>query len=133
MRSLAFLAFLAVAAPSSAQLPTWDGMVATAKTAWKKTVEAGRPLAQRIAREAPERFRLARKQAEALVLQAQKYAAGMDLEHKKAIAAELWRVRGSLDLMALLDPQTLRMFGIDVPDLARLRADVARQITRLGL
>lgn len=131
MRRLVLFACLAVAATSGAQMPTWDGMVSSAKTAWKKTVEAGRPLAQRIAKEAPERFRLARKQAESLLKQADKSVKGMDLEHKKALATELWRVRGSLDLMALLDPQTLKMFGIDVPDLTKLRADVARQIARL--
>ncbi len=131
MRSLVFLALLILAAASQAQMPTWDSVVATAKTTWKKTVEAGRPLAQRIAREAPEKFRQARKQAESLIRQAQKYANSSDLEHKKALAAELWRVRGSLDLMALLDPSTLRMLGIDVPDLAKLRADVNRQLARL--
>ena len=131
MRSLAFFLILATAAASSAQLPSWDGIVASAKGAWKKTVEAGRPLAQRIAKEAPERFRLSRKQAEALVQQAEKYATSGDLQHKKELAAELWRVRGSLDLMSLLDPATLRMLGIDVPDLAKLRTDVARQIAKL--
>ena len=117
MRLIAFLACLTLAAASRAQMPSWDSVVASAKSTWKKTVEAGRPLAQRIASEAPERFRAARRQAESLVKQAQKYANSSDLEHKKALVAELWRVRGSLDLMALLDPATLRMLGIDVPDL----------------
>ena len=53
------------------------------------------------------------------------------MRRKRALAAELWRVRGSLDLMALLDPQTLRMFGIDVPDLTKLRASVNRQLAKL--
>lgn len=131
MRALAFFACLIFASVASAQLPTWDGMVASAKQTWKQAVEAGRPLAQRIAKEAPERFQLAKKQAMSLVKQAQKYANSTDVQHKKAIAAELWRVRGSLDLMALLDPATLKMFGIDVPDLTKLRQDVVKQINRL--
>lgn len=131
MRALAFFLILTSAAASSAQMPTWDGIVTSAKGAWKRTVEAGRPLAQRIAKEAPQRFRLARKQAEALVQRAEKYATSGDVQHKRALAAELWRVRGSLDLMSLLDPATLRMLGIDMPDLAKLRADVARQIAKL--
>lgn len=131
MRRFALLAVLLVAGGAHAQMPSWDDVVATAKTAWKKTVEAGRPLAQRIAKEAPERFRLAQKRATELVARAQKYANSGDLEQKRALAAELWRVRGSLDLMALLDPQTLHMIGIDVPDLTKLRAAVNRQLAKL--
>lgn len=131
MRALAFLACLTVAASSNAQLPSWDDVVATAKTTWKKTVEAGRPLAQRIAKEAPERFRLAQRQAMGLVVKAQQFANSGDLKQKEALAAELWRVRGSLDLMSLLDPQTLHTLGIDVPDLTKLRASVNRQLARL--
>lgn len=131
MRASVLLAGLAFASGASAQAPTWQSVVATAKTAWKKTVEAGKPLAQRIAKEAPERFRLAQKQATSLVAQAQKYATTGDLGQKRALAAELWRVRGSLDLMSMLDPQTLRMLGIDVPDLAKLRAAVNLQLARL--
>ena len=131
MRRLAFLVGLLLAAGASAQMPSWDDVVATAKTAWKRTVEAGRPLAQRIAKEAPERFRLAQRQAMALVAQGQKYANSADVQQKQALAAELWRVRGSLDLMALLDPQTLHMLGIDVPDLNKLRAAVNRQLAKL--
>jgi hypothetical protein len=131
MRALAFLACLVVASSASAQLPTWDNVVASAKMAWKKTIDAGRPLAQQIARETPERFRIAKNQALSLVRQAEKFANSTDLQHKKEIAAELWRVRGSLDLMALLDPQTLKMFGIDVPDLTKLRQSVNRQLARL--
>ncbi len=131
MRALAFLATLTVAATSRAQMPSWDDVVSSAKTAWKKTVEAGRPYAVRIAREAPERFQLAQKQATLLVAKAQKIVASGDLQHKQALAAELWRVRGSLDLMALLDPQTLRLFGIDVPSLTKLRGDVNRQLAKL--
>lgn len=131
MRALAFLACLTVAASSNAQLPSWDGVVATAKAAWARTVEAGRPYAQRIAREAPERFLAAKRQATALLAQAQHYANSSDLKQKRALAAELWRVRGSLDLMSLLDPQTLHLFGIDVPDLAKLRAAVNAQLAKL--
>ena len=131
MRALAFLACLTVVASSSAQMPRWDNVVATAKTAWAKTVEAGRPYAQRIAKEAPERFQAAKRQATALVAQAQRYANSGDVRQKRALAAELWRVRGSLDLMSLLDPQTLHLFGIDVPSLAKLRASVNAQLTKL--
>ena len=131
-RISALILFICAASFSSSQLPTWDGMVSTARTAWKRTVELGKPLAERIAREAPERFRVARRQATTLVARARKYAASGDLEQKQSLAAELWRVRGSLDLMSLLSPETLRMFGIDVPDLTKLREDVTRQIGRLG-
>jgi len=131
MRALAFLACLVAVTTAGAQLPSWDSVVASAKQTWKQAVEAGRPLAMRIAKETPERFQLAKKQAMSLVKQAQKAANSADLQHKKEIAAELWRVRGSLDLMSLLDPATLKMFGIDVPDLNKLRADVVKQINRL--
>ena len=131
MRVPVLFALLALGGAAQAQLPSWDGVVATAKGAWKKTVEAGKPLAERIARETPGRFRLAKKQAMALVARAEKYAKSGDLEQKRALAVELWRVRGSLDLMAMLNPQTLRTLGIDVPDLTRLRADVNRQLAKL--
>lgn len=131
MRALAFLACLAAAAFSRAQLPSWDGVVASAKAGWQRAVEMGRPYAQRVARETPERFRLARRQAEALVARAQRYAASGDLQQKQALAAELWRVRGSLDLMSLLDARTLRMFGIEPPDLTKLRASVNAQLAKL--
>lgn len=130
-RVFVIAALMTVATASQAQLPTWDSMVATAKTAYRKTLEAGKPLAERIAKEAPERFRVAQKQATALVSRAQKYAASGDVQQKKTLALELWRVRGSLDLMSLLDPQTLHMLGIDVPNLTKLRADVNRQLARL--
>jgi len=131
MRALAFLACLVVASSAGAQMPTWDSVVAGAKAAWKKTVDAGRPLAMQIAKETPERFRIAKNQAMLLVRKAEQFANSGDLQHKKELAAELWRVRGSLDLMALLDPQTLKMFGIDVPDLTKLRQSVNRQLAKL--
>jgi hypothetical protein len=132
MRALVLLALLAVAAASNAQLPRWTQVVATAKAGWKSAVEAGRPLATRIAKETPERFRAARRRADDLLAQGDRYLKSGDLQHKQALVAELWRVRGSLDLMSLLDPMTLKMLGIDVPDLTKLRANVSRQIRALG-
>ena len=131
MRAFTLFILLAVAGAAQAQLPSWDKVVATAKGAWAKTVEAGKPLAERIAREAPERFKLAEKQAMALVARAERYAKSGDLETKRALALELWRVRGSLDLMAMLNPETLRLLGIDVPDLEALRTEVRWQLAKL--
>ena len=131
MRAFTFFLLLALGGAAQAQLPSLDGVMATARIAWKKSVEAGKPLAERIAREAPERFRLAKKQTLALVAQAERYAKSGDLEQKRALAVELWRVRGSLDLMSMLTPQTLKTFGIDVPDLENLRTEVRWQLAKL--
>ena len=131
MRAFTFFLLLALGGAAQAQLPSLDGVMATARIAWKKSVEAGKPLAERIAREAPERFRLAKKQALTLVAQAERYAKSGDLEQKRALAVELWRVRGSLDLMSMLTPQTLKTFGIDVPDLENLRTEVRWQLAKL--
>jgi hypothetical protein len=93
--------------------------------AWKTVQEKGKPAAEAFVRQWPKRFQSVKKEVADLTKTVRDKVAAMDLEQKKNIALELWRVRKSLDLMTLLDPDVLHsLTGLDVSTVSSLESQV---------
>jgi len=97
--------------------------------AWKKVQEQGRPAAEKIVRQWPKRFQAVKQEVADLSKTVRDKVVAMDLEQKKNLVIELWRVRKSLDLLTLLQPDVLHsLTGLDTSGLASLETQVQRMI-----
>jgi len=97
------------------------------KQTWAAAQKQGAPIAEAAVRKYRLEFRQIPVRVRAITsAMARKYAS-MHLQEKEALLAELWRVRSSLDLMALLDPDLLhQLTGIDARALASMQTSVSR-------
>lgn len=99
---------------------------------WERVQREGRPAAERALRSAPAQFRRLRETVPALTKRVQAKVAAMNLDERRAMLLELWRVRGSLNLMALADPTLLEsLTGIDAKTLRQLQAQAAKAQAQL--
>lgn len=81
--------------------------------------------AEALVRTAPKQFAGAKAMVTDLATKIQK-GLGTSLTQKKNLLIQLWKLRGSLDVMALLDPHTLEtLTGIDAKTLAGLQKTAA--------
>jgi hypothetical protein len=126
LRHLFFVLLLSGVALASAQSPLEQGS-AFFQNAWKRVQAEGPAAAEKLVRATPERFKRVKGQVGGLTKDVQVWAKDRKLEEKKNLALELWRVRGSLDLMALLNPDILeQLTGIDGKTLRSLRSQVEK-------
>jgi len=132
MRKLvAVLLALCCLAIGFAQKPTPqdNGFMGWVHDAWKMVQKKGRPAAEQFVRQWPKRFQAVKKEVADLSKTVHDKVAAMDLEQKKNIALELWRVRKSLDLMALLDPNVLHsLTGLDTTAVESMEKQVQTMI-----
>lgn len=106
-----------------------SGFMGWVHDAWKTVQEKGRPAAEQFVRQWPKRFQSVKKEVADLTKTVHDKVAAMDLEQKKNVALELWRVRKSLDLMALLDPSVLHsLTGLDTATVASMESQVQHLI-----
>ena len=81
--------------------------------------------ADRLARHYAGELQKIRREVSFLVSMASDKARDLGLQERLNVALELWRVRASLDLLALANPETLHeLTGMTLPDLSRLRKQV---------
>lgn len=126
LRLLSLALIGALAAHGWSQTP-WEQGTAFVNKAWQKVQSQGASAAESAVRQAPARFRDVKRQVQSVSKQVQRMAKSARLEEKKNLALQLWEIRGSLDLMALLNPDTLEaLTGIDAPLLRKLRNETAR-------
>lgn len=120
-----FAMFAVSGAP--AQTPdTTQRAVAWLQTQWTRVQEEGRPVAEKIVRQFPGRFRSVRAQVARLSQLATQVANPTRLNEKKDLMLELWRVRGSLNLLALCSPDVIhQVTGLDQKTLESLQNQVA--------
>lgn len=91
--------------------------------AWKTVQEQGKPAAERVVRQFPKRFQEVRGTVASMSKKVHDSIESMDLEQKRTLLTELWRVRKSLDLMTLLNPDVLQaLTGLDTSGLKSLIA-----------
>lgn len=106
-----------------------NGFMNWVQGAWKTVQEKGRPAAEQFVRQWPKRFQSVKKEVADLGKTVHDKVAAMDLEQKKNVALELWRVRKSLDMMALLDPSVLHsLTGLDVAAVESMEKQVQSMI-----
>ncbi len=126
------IAIAVVVGLATAQSPLEQGQ-AFFQSAWKRVQAEGPAAAERIVRAAPERFRKVKGRVAELQRMTREWADEKRLDERKNLAIELWRIRGSLDLMALLNPEVMEsLTGVDAKTLRQLRAQVDRAQATLG-
>ncbi len=107
--------------------------VAWMEGAWSSAQKQGKPAAEKLIRNFPDRFKSIPKQIRELNKKYARSIGEVKLEERKAMLQELWRVRQSVNLMALLDSGVLEQItGIDSKMLKSAQQQVAtltRQLT----
>lgn len=115
-----------------------EGLFARARAWATRTAYAydkgGRAYAEGLVRKMPKTFAAVKNEVTGLSKRVAKSETLRDLDQKRAYVAELWRLRASLDLMALLEPGTLETItGIDARLFQSLRANLASVAQTLGV
>jgi len=106
-----------------------SGFMSWIHDAWKTVQEQGGPAAEKVVRQWPKQFQAVKQQVADLSKKSHDKLVAMDLEQKRKLALELWRVRKSLDLMTLLRPDVLQsLTGLDTSALASLETQVQKLI-----
>ena len=104
-----------------------SGFMSWVHDAWKTVQDQGKPAAERIVKQFPKRFKAIKQQVADLSKTVHDKVLAMDLEQKKNLVIELWRVRKSIDLLTLLQPEVLHsLTGLDTAGLATLENTVLR-------
>ncbi len=94
--------------------------------AWTTVQKQGKPAAEKLVRDFPERFKAIPKRMAEIHKRYGTSVTDMKLEERKAMLQELWRVRQSLNMMALLDSGMLeQLTGIDQKTLKAAQQQVA--------
>lgn len=139
--TLAALLVLGYGSPGAAAAQTWSDRAASAEQAslawlhhaWNVVQQEGAPAAERVIQEAPKKFKAVRKNLEGLSKKVAQFADGHHLQEKKALLLEFWRIRDSVNIMALLNPDTLEtLTGIDHKEFQAMQAQLARVQKTLG-
>ena len=105
---------------------TDTGFMSWVHDAWKTVEQQGKPAAEKLVRQWPKRFKSIKQQAIELCKRAHDKVAQLDLEQKKNLIVELWRMRKSLDLLTLVQPDVLQsLTGLDTSGLAALETQVS--------
>jgi hypothetical protein len=123
------LALLVSASPaqtrSSSKQTTVDLVADVANLLAKKmpTQADLRAGADRLAKTYRTQLKTVPQQVHNLVAETEQKLDGLELQQKLNLALELWRVRASLNLLALTSPEVIHEFtGLTVPDLKKLSA-----------
>ncbi|HWD37790.1 MAG TPA: hypothetical protein VG944_03000 [Fimbriimonas sp.] len=88
--------------------------------------------ANQIARLYQDSLKSIGKQVDKISTEAATKLDGMDLRSKLGVAMELWRVRSSIDLLSLTDPDTFHaLTGMTIPDLRDLNKRFIKAETQL--
>jgi len=127
------LAFLLLVTLAFAQQPMATAQQAYAtgvswfQSAWKRVQKEGRPAAERLIRSAPKRFKLVESNVADLNRKANRWVADRNLDQKKTLLLEMWRLRGSLNLMALVSPENLEtLTGVSAKELRGMQVQLTR-------
>ena len=121
MRSAFIAGLLLVAGSATAQTPSMAEQAwGFVKSSWATAQKEGKVAADRFVRQFPEKFKNVPKDAKNFMARWEKQIAALDLDDRKRLALELWRIRGSLNLLALASPSTLRMIGVEAGPLQDL-------------
>jgi hypothetical protein len=102
------------------------------RNAWTSVRRDGPVAAEKLVRDFPERFKDLPKQAAELQQRASRLSSGLQLEERRTLLMELWRVRHAINVMALLEPRLLEhLTGVDPETLRAMTAHVERARARL--
>lgn len=133
-RIFAFVVFLTMAGSAAAQQApsATEQAVGWLRTQWARVEKAGAPMAQQILQQYPARFADMQAQVARVRKLADRFSHDHKLPEKQALLQELWRVRGSLNLMALCSPDMVeQLTGLDTNQVKRMQSELATIRTKL--
>ena len=119
------------------ETPSWsDRMfstsIAVAKNIYARLQKEGKPLADRMLKAAPEYYKGAQSQLQALIKRVDKADLPKTFSDKQRMALELWKIRGAIDVMALSDPEVLKTLLNYRPEaVQKMQKDLAQTETKL--
>jgi Skp family chaperone for outer membrane proteins len=82
--------------------------ITVAKNVWQRVQKEGRPLADKMLKAAPEYYKGAQSQLQALIKRVDKAEIPKTFSEKQKLALEIWKLRGAINVMALSDPDVLK-------------------------
>lgn len=100
---------------STSQQPlTWSdravaASIAFAKNVWERVQKEGQPFATKMLKTAPEYYKGVQKSVQDFVKKVQTSEIPQTFSEKQQLALELWKLRGAINVMALSDPEVLKM------------------------
>jgi hypothetical protein len=102
-----------------------NGFMSWIHDAWKTVQDQGKPAAEKLVRQFPKRFQDMKQQVATMSKRVHDKVVQFDVEQKRTMVIELWRMRKSLDLLTLLRPEVLQsLTGLDTSGLAALEDQV---------
>lgn len=132
-RGALFIVLLGLTTLGAAQQSPLDRATSWLSTQWTRVQKEGRPAAERAVRQFPTRFKDLKSQVARLSTVAGQFSDAHHLEERKAFLLELWRVRGSLNLLALCSPEVIhQVTGLDMKTLTALQSQIAAARERVG-
>jgi len=134
MRTLLAAMVLATAASAGAQQKSGalEQGAAFFRSAWGRVQKEGPVAAERIVRANEARFRDLRARAVKLTKTAEQFVDMKSLEERKMLLTQLWQLRGSLNLVALLEPTVMQQLtGLDPATVKALLATVTKATASL--
>jgi Skp family chaperone for outer membrane proteins len=106
--------------------------IAVAKDLWARVQKEGKPLAERMLKSAPNYYKGAQSQLQALVKRVDKSDIPKEFSEKQRLALELWKLRGAIDVMALSDPLVVKSLLNFRPEaVQKMQKDLAQTETKL--
>jgi Skp family chaperone for outer membrane proteins len=106
--------------------------IAVAKNVWAKVQKEGRPLADKMLKAAPEYYKGAQNQLQALMKRVDKSDIPRSFGEKQRMALEIWKLRGAINVMALSDPEVLKSVLSYRPEaVEKMQKDLQQTETKL--
>lgn len=103
-----------------------------AKSVWERVQKEGRPLADRMLKAAPEYYKGAQNQLQALVKRVDKADIPKTFSEKQRMALEIWKLRGAINVMSLSDPEVLKTLLNYRPEVVeKMQKDLQQTETKL--
>jgi len=98
-----------------------EGFMGWVQGAWKTVQEKGKAGADQIAKQIPKKFQEVKSAVADVNKKVHDKIDSMNLQQKKDMLVELWRIRKSVDIMMLLKPEVLHtVTGLDTTGLKSL-------------
>ena len=119
------------------ETPSWSDRavstsIAVAKNIYQRVQKEGKPLADRMLRAAPEYYKGAQSQLQALIKRVDKADIPKTFGEKQRMALELWKIRSAINVMALSDPEVLKTLLNYRPEaVQKMQKDLAQTETKL--
>ena len=106
--------------------------IAVAKNLWDKVQKEGRPLAEKLLKAAPEYYKGSQKALKDFIKRVDQAEIPKNFSEKQKMALELWRLRGAINVMALSDPEMVKMLlKMQPADVQKMQKDLQNAETKL--